>query len=216
MTRATTNDDPRQQLLAWLWTDEAMAAARSELHRLGLDLLEPHDLLNDVAVGLLTAELTATIDNPVGYARRSLRLQAIDRFRGERVRAHEPLPDLFDDTLDDDDDGASPGDAAVAGALEDGIRRSLFVSLHGTKTWVVAAALNTVTLRMHPDVQLPDSAPRPDGGAPRGQEDRWAALWLAGERDCFDAGDAARQARSRKLRQVDRLLAAVAEGVLDA
>ena len=210
----TTNEDPRLRLVAWLSTDEAAAAARSELRRFGLDLYDPTDLLNDVAVRLLTAEVSAAIENPAGYVRQSLRLRAIDLLRGERVRTHEPLPDLFDD-IDGDDDADDPAAVATLAAVEDAIRRSLFAALAGrTRTWTVAAALGTLTLRVHPDVAVPTLIPHPGGSATQAQADRWAALWLAGETGCFADGDAARQARSRKLREVERLLRAVAEAVL--
>jgi hypothetical protein len=215
----TTNPEARLRLVAWLATVDAFAAARAELHRLGLDRYEPVDLLNDVAVRLLTADLASDIDNLAGYARQSLRLRAIDLFRGERIRAHEPLPDLFDDTgvvgpgVGDGDD---PAETAALADAEDAIRRALFLALARTKAWVVAASLATLTLRAHPDVELPTTVPRPGGSATQAQTDRWAALWLAGEVDVFGDGDAARQARSRKLRQVEQLLVAVAGAVLDA
>jgi DNA-directed RNA polymerase specialized sigma24 family protein len=219
-TDTATDDDPRLRLVAWLSTDDAFAAARSELHRFGLDLYDPVDLLNDVAVRILTAELGAAIDNPAGYVRRSLHLRTIDLLRGERVRPHEPLPDLVDHghPVHDDDGDDDPADLVVAAHLEDAIRRALAVALHRTKAWTVAAALSTLTLRTHPDVALPDGLPEPGGSATRAQADRWAALWLAGERDVFpddgDADPAVRQARSRKLRAVEQLLLAVAKAVL--
>jgi hypothetical protein len=140
--------------------------------------------------------------------------KATDLLRGELVRRphqsaprddDEPLPDLVDPA------DLSPADAAVLATLEDGIRRGLHVALAQAKAWTVAAALSTLTLVVHPDVAVPNGAP---------EADRWAALWLAGERDAFPDGadrpdDAARrQARSRKLRAVDALLRQVAGAVL--
>ena len=203
-TRTTTAEDPRDALVAWLWTDEASRAARAELHRFGLDLYDAADLLNDVAVRLLTADITTTIDNPAGYVRRSMRLRAIDLLRGEQVRTHESLPDTFDEA--DDDAGADVAEVAIASQVEDAVRRSLFVALTRAKAWMVAAALNTLTLRMHPEVAVPPEAPD--------HAETWSALWLAGERGCFGDDAAARQARSRKLRAVEGLLIEVAEAVV--
>ena len=218
MTTTATHDehpgDVRLRMVAWLATDDASAAARAELRRQGLDAYEPADLLHDVAVRLLRADLPEVIDNPTGYARRSLRFQAIDLLRGDRVI--EPLP-TDDETVPWPDEAAvSPSSAATAAALEDAVRRALALTLAGTATWTVAAALSALTLSTHPDVQLPHGVPHPGGSASEAQADRWAALWLAGEVDVFGDGAAARQARARKLRAVDRLLHAVAAEVLDA
>ena len=207
---------PRTALVAWLQTDDALAAARAELHRRGLELYDAMDLINDVAVRLLTVEATVTIDNPAGYARRSLHLRTLDLLRGARLRDHDPLPEGFDDSGDAlDEDDADPADVAGALALEDAIRRSLGWCLERSKTWTVAAALTTLTVRTHPDVALPDGVPEPGGSASAAQAAAWAALWLAGERDVFGDGAAQRQARSRKLRAVEDLLVSAARAVLE-
>lgn len=208
-------------MVAWLGTDDARAAGHAELHRYGLDRYDVDDLLHDVAVRVLRAELPPHVANPVGYARRAVARRASDLLRGDLVRdRHRAFTPIYDD----DDNGADPvegvgaptsvADDVVATALEDAIRRGLARSLASTKTWTVAAALNTLTLRVHPDVALPDERPRPDV-LDADKADRWAALWLAGEADAFAAGDgpAARKARSRKLQAVDELLRAVATSV---
>jgi hypothetical protein len=218
-------------MLGWLMSADARSAARAELHRLGLDAYEPDDLLHDVAIRLLRVETIP--DNPVGYARRALGARAIDLLRGERVRlATHATHRATDDDIDTDalaaraDDDPGPEDTVIGAAVEAAIRRGLQLALAGAaaaaaKVWAVAAALTTVTLRIHPDVELPHEAPRPDADGDDDRADRWAALWLAGEVDVFadpDAGrpdDAAlRQARSRKLREVQRLLESVAATVL--
>jgi DNA-directed RNA polymerase specialized sigma24 family protein len=204
---------PRTALVAWLQTDDALAAARAELHRRGLELYDAVDLLNDVAVRVLAATIDDDIANPAGYARRALALRTIDLLRGERLRPHEPLPDWFDEVADDDLD-VDPADLTAAELLADGLRRSLASFLERTKSWTVAAALSTLTLRTHPDVAVPDDVPEPGGSSSAGQADVWAALWLAGERDVFGDGAAQRQARSRKLRAVEGLLRLAAEAVL--
>lgn len=209
----------RQQIVAWLASGDARAAARHELHRLGLDVYDPDDLLHDVAVRLLQAELPA-LDRPVAYARRSVQRRALDLLRGERVRRLHVSDGEHDESLAVADAGATPADLAAAGAAEDAIRRALFAVLDRTKAWVVAAALGTLTLRLHRSVQLPTGTPRPETDE-AGKADRWAGLWLAGETDVFpDAAagrtdtPAIRQARSRKLRAVDDLLRAVAEPII--
>lgn len=216
----TGTQHQRDQIVAWLASADARAAARHELRRLGLDVYDPDDLLHDVAVRLLRADLPA-LDRPVAYARRSVQRRALDLLRGERVRRHHDEGAL-EEPATIADAGATPAELAAAGAAEDAIRRALFAALGRAKAWTVAAALSTLTLRMHRSVPLPAAAPRPETDEPD-KADRWAALWLAGETDVFpDAGTgrtdspAIRQARSRKLRAVDELLRSVAGPILGA
>lgn len=219
----TATQDQRQQIVAWLASADARAAARHELRRLGLDVYDPDDLLHDVAVRLLRADLPA-LERPIAYARRSVQRRALDLLRGERVRL--PIAGLDQDApepvIERADGGDGPADLVAAAAAEDAIRRALFAAVGRAKAWTVAAALSTLTLRLHRSVQLPAAAPRPDTDEPD-KADRWAALWLAGETDVFPdpaAGrtdtPAVRQARSRKLRAVDELLRAVAGPILGA
>lgn len=221
----------RRAMLAWLVTADARAAARAELHRAGLDGYDADDLLHDVAVRLLQADLAAAPDNPVAYARRAIGRRAIDLLRGDLVRRANNVPSF---RTDDDGDGdkrdpltaladgdADPSESTIEAAIEDGIRRALHLALSGTaKVWAVAAALTTLTLRIHPEVALPDDAPRPEV-IDDDKADRWAALWLAGEVEVFPSvaegrpdDPARRQARSRKLRTVDELLRSIAASVL--
>ena len=205
-----TPDPARLAMLSWLMTPDARSAAASELHGLGLSFYDPDDLLNDVAVRLLRSGTVP--DNPVAYARRAVTTRAIDLLRGERVRRDRTTPLLLDDEPIDLADGdAGPSDVVALSSAEDGLRRQLHVVLAATsKVWAVAAALTTLTLRLHRDVALPEDAPRPDADD-EDKADRWAALWLAGETDVFPSpgepdDPARRQARSRKLREVSRLL----------
>lgn len=217
--------DQRQVMVEWLLADEARKAARAELRRYGLDGYDPSDLLNDVVVSVLQADVDAAVTNPIGYVRRALTNRARDLLGADKVRRRrlvEPTP-----RGDDDHDGLAevedpaaldPQLLAAAGAVEADLRRRLHLALARTKTWTVAAALTTLTLRLHDDVAVPDGAPAPEVGH-RDKADRWAALWLAGETAAFpDAGagrredDAMRKARSRKLHAVDALLRDVARG----
>jgi DNA-directed RNA polymerase specialized sigma24 family protein len=218
-------NDSMLAMVAWLGSDDARAGARSDLRRLGLDWYDPDDLLHDVAVRLLQAELPDHVDNATGYARRAVQRRANDLLRGDLVRdRHRAFVPAYADEDDDRDpmgdvaDPTAPDADVATDATEDAVRRALAMALATTKTWTVAAALNTLTLRVHPDVQLPDDAPRPDIDD-ADKADRWAALWLAGEVDVFATaadvdGPAVRKARSRKLQAVDQLLRAVAESIL--
>jgi DNA-directed RNA polymerase specialized sigma24 family protein len=215
-------NDSVLSMVAWLGTDDARAAARADLRRYGLDWYDTDDLLHDVAVRLLRADLPDRIENAVGYARRAVQLRANDVLRGDLVRdrhrafvpVYDDEPDGADPTADLADPAAAAADDVIANATEDAIRRALAMTLATTKAWIVAAALNTLTIRVHPDVPLPDDAPKPDIDD-ADKADRWAALWLAGEADVFaaDDGPAVRKARSRKLQAVDRHLRAVANSI---
>jgi DNA-directed RNA polymerase specialized sigma24 family protein len=217
-------------MVRWLQTPEARAAARSELHRRGLAVLDPDDLINDVVLRLARAELPAELANPVGYARRALTLRAMDLLRGARVeRRHVVAVHGHDDDGDEDrlvelPDPAplDPSAEAALADVEDELRRALHrrLAVVRVKVWAVAAALTTLTLRVHRDVAIPDTAPEPEVGS-TAKADRWAALWLAGEHEAFPDeavgrtdGVALRKARSRKLQEVERLLLDVALDVL--
>ncbi len=229
MTESIALDAQQLELLAWLHTADARAAARSDLHRMGLEWHDPEDLLHDVAVRLLRARLPEHIDNPVAYARRSIQLRATDLLRGDQVRdRHTATVPAHHDERDDDPRlyrpdpvAPAPDEVALARAAEDGIRHALHLALVTTKAWAVAAALNTLTLRLHQDVQLPEEVPHPDA-VDEDKADRWAALWLAGEAELFPDphagridGAAVRKARSRKLQEVERLLRSVAASVME-
>lgn len=229
----STDDDRLEGMLRWLQTAEARAAAASELSRRGLGMLDADDLVNDVVLRLARAELPADLRNPVAYARRSLTMQATDLLRGERVvqRRRAAVVVVVVVAADGDDglgplvdvadpDAVDPSvDAALAGVEAD-LRRALHrrIAVARVRVWAVAAALTTLTLRVHRDVALPAAAPEPEVGSPA-KADRWAALWLAGEHDVFPDEErvddqARRKARSRKLQEVERLLADVAATVL--
>lgn len=226
-------DERTTVMLRYLASDDAHAAARAELRRRGLDLLDPADLVHDVAVRVLRADLPDDLANPVAYVRRALTFGAADVLRGERVRRDHTAPWPSARGQDDggrgeravevaDPNAVDPAVEAAAAAAEDGMRRALHLRLavSRTKIWAVAAALTTLTLRMHRDVAVPADAPLPEGGS-AAQADRWAALWLAGEDEAFPdpragrADDAARRkARSRRLQEVDELLRDVAAAAL--
>jgi DNA-directed RNA polymerase specialized sigma24 family protein len=219
----TTAEGTRRQMVDWLLGREARLAARAELRRYGLDAYDPDDLVNDVVVRLLQAELDGGVDHPVAYARRALTNRARDLLGADRVRRRRadapPTRDDGDDAaavVDVEDPAAlDPGLVASARAVETDLRRRLQLALVRTRTWVVAAALSTLTLRLHDDVAVPEGVPAPEVGS-RDKADRWAALWLAGERSAFAGSGAVetmaiRKARSRKLKDVDALLREVAE-----
>lgn len=208
----------RQEMVEWLLGADARAAAVSDLHRLGLAGYDAGDLVNDVYLRLARTDLQNCPANPKGYVRRMMQNRATDLLRGERVRQRDvrrpaPLEDDEQDRFVDIADPAvlDPSGAAVAIAGEDAMRRALHLRLveAGTKTWTVAAALTTLTLRVHANVALPEGVPEPEAATP-GQADRWAALWLAGEVHVFGDDAATRKARSRRLHDVENLLRQVA------
>lgn len=218
-----TAEGARRQMVDWLLGSEARVAAQAELRRYGLDAYDPGDLVNDVVVSVLAARFDAAVDQPVAYVRRALTNRARDLLGADKVRRRRaaPPPVANDDEGGDavadveDDTALDPELVASARAVETDLRRRLQLALVRTKTWVVAAALTTLTLRLHDDVAVPDGVPAPEAGH-RDKADRWAALWLAGERAAFaGAGaaetDAVRKARSRKLKDVEALLREVAE-----
>ncbi len=221
MDESVTVDDARRQMVDWLLATEARQAAKAELRRYGIDSYDPGDLINDVVVRVLQADFDVAAANPIAYARRALTNRARDLLSGDRVRRRRHVsPTVLSDDGDERDPlavledpiASDPSVLAVATAVEADLRRRLQVALALTKTWVVAAALTTLTLRLHDDVAVPEDVPTPEVGH-RDQADRWAALWLAGEVSAFPDADrrrrddaAMRQARSRRLREVDALL----------
>lgn len=230
-------DGARDRMVAWLLDAEAAKAAKAELRRFGLDFYDASDLINDVVVSVLQADFDVAADNPVAYVRRALTNRARDLLRADGVRGrrladvrvtedgtgeqHDPLAQMADPAALD------PSMLTAARAAENELHRHLQLALARTKVWIVAAALTTITLRLHDDVAVPDGAPQPEVGH-RDKGDRWAALWLAGEVAAFpDAAGgepetaAMRKARSRKLQDVDALLLSAfeslrAEGGIDA
>lgn len=221
-------DDPtgtsaavREEMVRYLLGSDARAAARSELHRRGLDLLEPDDLINDVVLRVLRSNIADHVQNPIAYARRALTHRAADLLRGDLARrehvapAHHGRDDDDTSTVEPSDrDALDPAVEAAIRDMEDALRRALHLRLghRGTKVWAIAAALTTITLEVHRDVAVPDDVPEPEA-ASRASADRWAALWLAGEDGVFadpangrHDGPALRKARSRRLQEVDRAL----------
>ncbi|HVM08344.1 MAG TPA: hypothetical protein VM345_07780 [Acidimicrobiales bacterium] len=217
---------PLAQMYAWLADDEARAAAAAELHRRALPVVLVDDVLGAAALAVASLEPAslAGIDNPIGYVRRVVTTKAIDLLRGRiRTQTHERELHPWDE--DDDDAGldlpapgaASVADDVVAGETEDALRVALHRLLARRRPWIAAAGMTALTLAVHRDVALPRAVPSPEGAAP-GQADRWAALWLAGERHCFAtqsrAEDAAmRQRRSRALRAIDEILLEAAHAI---
>lgn len=199
------------EMFAWLASDDARAAAAAELHRRALPVALVDDVLGAAAIAVGAAAGTdALVDvaNPVAYARRVVTTKTIDLLRGRiRSRAHET--DLDDELDVPSGDGDSAAEFAAA-EMEDNMRVVLHPLLAGRRPWAAAAALTAVTLAVHRDVALPQRIPTPDA-ASAGVADRWAALWLAGVRDCFPTDNALddaamRQRRSRALRAVDAVL----------
>ncbi len=203
----------RRLMLDWLLSADAKAAAGAELTRRGLTYYDGDELISETYLKLARTALATVPDKPVAYARTALANAALDLLRARRPAS----PTDFDDeaTHVAAPHHLEPDNIVELTNHQDDIRRSLHASLASTKSWIVAAALNAVTLAAHPDVQLPARVPRPADPSD-GQADLWAALWLAGERHVFaskaDPDDSAkrRQARSRALKKVTQLLISAA------
>ena len=205
-------------MFSWLASDDARAAAAAELHRRALPVALVDDVLGAAAVAVGAAAgsgALAEVTNPVAYARRVVTTKTIDVLRGRiRERAHETE---LDGDLDlPDGDGDAIADLA-AGEIEDRMRMTLHPLLAGRRPWAAAAALTGLTLALHRDVAVPRRVPAPDA-ASAADADRWAALWLAGVRDCFPSEEspddaAMRQRRSRALRAVDAVLREAAASI---
>lgn len=201
------------ELLRWLATDDARAAAAHEVRRLRLPDAVADDLLQNTARRLLVTAARGLPDDldATAYARRALAHAAVDLFRQDRRRRRTESDVDFDGYAGPlpTPSAEAPAQLAVLSDLEDGCRRAVHALL-APRPWAGAAALTVLTLGCHPGVPVPLGTPLPGGGTPD-QDARWAALWLAGLRACFPDGDGAedaatRQRRSRALRQVDDLL----------
>jgi hypothetical protein len=187
--------------LDWLQSHEAMAAARSDLERLRLPISLADDVLQEARLRywrLAEAHVDAA-ENPKGVARRAMKRAVLDLHRLRSRRVEETV-------LDDLPPGqqGSVVDPNPVAEMEDACRQRLWVRL-GRKPRAGAAALHELTFRLHGDVPIPDSAPRPVAGSDD-KEIGWAALWLAGRDDCFSSGDgvetaAIRRRRSRALEE---------------
>lgn len=180
--------------IAWLHTAEAKHAARRALayHRLPSSLVD--DLLQETAVRLLRSA-AARDDTPIvdaeAFVHRMLQRAAQDLHRYERRRPVEAAETLPEPARGRDDN------AHLARVVEDEYRRVAQASLVGAP-WKGAAVLNELTFHLHA-VPVPVGVPTPGSGDTDGDV-RWAALWLAGMRDCFARDGRPEDAAMRKRR----------------
>lgn len=231
-------------LQRWCLGEEGRAAARSDLRRLGLPADDHHvdDLCQAVVVRVWgRLERGPLEDGPdgsavVAYARRSLRNASVDLLRrGAPARVeelvdpttgygldHEPLDDAVDvlpfgrPVAADDDPDDPTGEPGLHDAIRHALHRHLGERRRRLPTWPVAAALVTLELAAHPDLELADGTPVPEPRSPAARAGaRWAGLAYAGRTGCFEQPEtgAVRERRAVALRRLDRVLRDAAEAV---
>jgi len=208
----------------WLWSTDARAAARSELHRYRLPTGDDavDDVVAETALRVLRRlERRGPIgEHPDGrpgvvpYARRAIATVVVDLVRGRRHRLEELVADAGIDVAEPDD----PFEEVDAGdplAVAHDLRRALHDRLDGRHPWVAAAALLVVTLTQDAAPRLPDTTPQPDNGD---QGPHWAGLHHAGRLDCFERPDtgAVRNRRARAVNRVRGLLREAHISVIEA
>jgi len=207
--------------VAWIASDEARAAARTDLRRRGLvaDDATVDDVLGTVALRVLRrlrrrgplAVHADGSDPVVAYARRAVTNAVVDLLRGPVVTP-----------LDDGDQPARPPTGATGspealldrldGArLIDDLRRAVHLEMDERAPWAAAAALAFVTLATEPALPVDAAVPVPEDGK-NAERAMWAGLHYAGRRDCFadrepavvsthDPAAAARLARACRTRR---------------
>jgi len=211
------------ELIGWIDSADAIAAAKSLLRRVGLPT--DHDHVDDV-LAETTFRITRRLDRlgplearpgVVAYARTTMGTVVSDLLRGghteelapasvdgDHVRAGEPVDAPVEiDGLDD---------------LLDELRHVLHRSM-GETAWSTSAALTFVILAVDPDLSLQPGTPQPTDAGPD-QRARWAGLHYAGRTDCFtDQGGApdtaCRNRRARALKTLEQTLAAAHRALIE-
>jgi hypothetical protein len=201
------------EVAAWLDTAEGRAAARRASDRHGVAYLLD-DLVSDVLYRAVVHD-GAPVANVAAFTTVLLRRAAIDLLRGERrrfvpSRAEPPAEDVAADTAVD------VAATAVHAEVAHIVRRELGRRL-GTRPWVGAACLARLAAELD-HASISDDAPRPAGGAGEQEAIDWAALWYAGQDDCFPPpggsdDPATRRRRSRAIVRVRSLLADAASTI---
>lgn len=155
------------------------------------------------------------------YATTAFRNAAVDLVRRGSPARLETLtdPTLGDGFIDEAEHlpvAEEPERWEVADALND-LDRELRWLMHGfmrlpgqrPQAWTCGAALVTLTLAEHEDLELLPDTPVPDPNSPAAQAGAiWAGLGFAGRSDCFDQPEtgAVRERRSQALQRVRSLI----------
>lgn len=186
---AMGRDGTASDVVDWLVSAEAAAAARRSLRRCGFratpDLVD--DVVADAAVAVASRMRSGplVVDNPGAYGTVVIRNVVNGMARGGDVSLEEV-----------EDQAAPTGDhqgldlEQVRCAIESG----------ASPPWLTSASLTYLTYSMHPSA-VPPGAPMPLAGARPDQATAWPALWFAGMRDLFpdDDGDPRRRTRARRV-----------------
>ena len=185
-------------VLTWLSQPQALRAAERELRRLRLPLSLADDALQDARLRIWRARLrnTAAPVNPSAYAYRVIQNAVRDLQRPGRAP-------YYDDKLDEAASAPQAPAPTVPVDLEDECRRIAYAVIADSPR-PAAAALHLLTFLLHRDVPIPRAAPTPETVDDQHAAE-WAALWLAGQVDCFPRDgevedQAIRQRRSRAIR----------------
>lgn len=189
---AMGRDGTATDVVDWLVSAEAAAAARRSLRRCGFhatpELVE--DVVADAALAVASRMRSGplVLDNPAAYGTVVVRNVVNGMARGADV----PLEGF--------EDQAAPPDAQADLDLED-VRCA--IEAGGHPPWLTSASLTYLTYSMHPSA-VPPGAPMPLAGARPDQATAWPALWFAGMRDLFPDGDGdlRRRTRARRVRDV--------------
>jgi hypothetical protein len=195
----------------WLNGPEAKTVADGLARRSGFNI-NPDDLRADV----LRKIWSRVRKNDEGLEEMNIAAYCTKSMRNALSTAAQGRLDLdsFDDTsaivsrgiLGDHE---SFGQVSSSGAFSRDLRTAIELD-SSLATWVAAAALNAITLTMHPDVDV-SGASKPLAGSPPSTALLWPSLWFSGKRDRLfpDAdGDstAKRQRRRRTMQQVSNAI----------
>lgn len=186
---AVERDGTATDVVEWLVSAEAAAAARRSLRRCGFhaapELVE--DVVADAALAVAARIRSGSLvlDNPAAYGTVVIRNVVNAMARGADV----PLDEVEDQAAPAEDHPDLDIDQ-VRCAIEAG----------GDPPWLTSASLTYLTYSMHPSA-VPRGAPTPLAGARPDQATAWPALWFAGMRDLFpgDDGDPRRRTRARRV-----------------
>jgi hypothetical protein len=204
--------DPDRVAL-WLASAVGVGVVEATLRRFRLPQSFDTDLVGMVlhAADLMTAR-GQRIDVIEAWARRTLRLRAMDLVRSPRAAGR---------TIDVDLDGDGPDtlppvpegvDEVLGTVALGGIRRSLQRRLAAAAAWPVSASLTYLCVAIDGGAPGTD-CPQPQAGADDLDGAHWAGLHYAGAVDCFaPAGEADSPAmRQRRKRRIDQVRAVLIE-----
>jgi hypothetical protein len=202
--------DPDRVAL-WLASAAGVGVVEATLRRFRLPQSFDTDLVGMVlhAADLMTAR-RERIEVIEAWARRTLRLRAMDLVRSPRAAARTIDADVDGGDVDTLPPGPEGVDEVLSAVALGGIRRNLQRRLAAAAAWPVSASLTYLSVAI--DGGAPGrGCPQPQAGADDLDGAHWAGLHYAGAVDCFaTAGEldspAMRQRRKRRVDQVRAVL----------